>query len=1152
MALADRVQVSRRFQRSIRVDTDWRDPRALQGFVCPKSSADVLETMARHIQETGHGAFTWTGPYGSGKSSLVIALSALLSPERNIRREAEEIVGTATAREIWRAMSLNVEKKRNVKRKDTKSAGKGWTIVPVVGRRDALPAVLGEALVVNNLARRRSTRWTSEQVIDVLSRQSKQGGLLLVIDEMGKILESAGQDGTDIYPFQQLAEAANRSNGSLIVVGVLHQALDEYAQRLSRELRDEWAKVQGRFIDLSVSVSGDEQLELLARAIDGPKEELKSARTVAEIIRKNRATRSDSGAALKNCWPLHPVVSCLLGPISRRRFGQNQRSLFGFLSSAEPFGFQDFIQNAGNSDLYYPDRLWDYLRANLENAILASPDGHRWSTAVDAVERCERLQASPTHLRLLKTIALIDLFRERSGLFASPKLLEVAVSHHEKKLVADVLKDLLQWSLVLFRTHIGAYSIYAGSDFDIEAALVDAMQEQREVDFRTLRSLAGLQPILAKRHYHQTGSLRWFDLDIVPVESVSGAARCAPSIGAMGRFLLAIATRNERQEDARRLCIVAAQSAAETVVIGLSAHGWRVTELAREFLALSWIHDNRPELIGDPVARREVRARLVDLHARLESELQKMATNAAWIVRREEPTRHTLASLNGVASDIADRHFSESPHLANELLNRDRPSSNAVAAQKALLKRMAMNEGEPRLGITGFPSEGGLFDSILLASDLYREEQSWRFAAPSTNDPCRLGPAWTAAIELVRAHQTYVALSRLYELWQAPPFGIKAGLLPVLGLAFILSHRDRLALYRERVFRADFSDLDVDYLAMDPSSVQIRWIEPSSEGRELLDRLAELLAEVQSPSRPGPAPHVLYQRAEEPTSLPKSGAWTLSREPVSIARALVAIYDGLSPWSRRTVQLSHLATGVRDLLKNASDPNKLLLDDIGTFRASGSGHADGLADFRRGLDELRQAYSAMLKGLSDLLIAELEIRDSSDASIEHLRARAKNVLDIDPLSTVNAFAGRLTEFANTERDIEGIVSLAVSKPPRDWVDADISRASAHIVELCRSFRRLELYAGVKGRKAKRHAVAVYWGFDGTPSSATAEFEIGDADRKQVDKLVASFQHVLSKIHNASDTVVLAALARMCSQYLPEFTDDPTDKSTAALEATHGN
>ena len=216
------------------------------------------------------------------------------------------------------------------------------------------------------------------------------GGLILFIDEMGKFLEAAAQDGSDIFVLQELAEAASRSKGRLIVVGVLHQAFEEYAYRLSHEMRDEWAKIQGRFIDLVVDTAGEEQIELISRAIESnhkPKNPGKLSISLANMVRRDRpADAARLASMFESCWPLHPVVASLLGPISRRRFGQNQRSIFGFLNSSEPHGFQDFINQAGSGELYTPDRLWDYLRANLEPSILASPDGHRWALAAEALE----------------------------------------------------------------------------------------------------------------------------------------------------------------------------------------------------------------------------------------------------------------------------------------------------------------------------------------------------------------------------------------------------------------------------------------------------------------------------------------------------------------------------------------------------------------------------------------------------------------------------------------------------------------------------------------------------------------------------------------------------------------------------------------------
>ena len=129
-------------------------------------------------------------------------------------------------------------------------------------------------------------------------------------------------------------------------------------------------KVQGRFVDIPLATVADEQLALLHQAIDAPKPPkacLAPARDLATIIKNNRsATDKRLSHYLSGCWPLNPVTACLLGPYSRRRFGQNQRSIFSFLNSAEPQGFQQFISHASRKDTYLPAMFWDYLRDNLE------------------------------------------------------------------------------------------------------------------------------------------------------------------------------------------------------------------------------------------------------------------------------------------------------------------------------------------------------------------------------------------------------------------------------------------------------------------------------------------------------------------------------------------------------------------------------------------------------------------------------------------------------------------------------------------------------------------------------------------------------------------------------------------------------------------
>ena len=130
-------------------------------------------------------------------------------------------------------------------------------------------------------------------------------------------------------------------------------------------------------------------------------------------------------------------------------------------------------------------------------------------------------------------------------------------------------------------------------------------------------------------------------------------------------------------------------------------------------------------------------------------------------------------------------------------------------------------------------------------------------------DPCNLVPMWEAAINNIK--ETTIAVSDLYDLWRKPPFGVKDGLLPLLSVAFILSQRDKLAIYREGLFKPRFDDVDVDYLAKDARTIQIRWMDLSDIARRLLSEMAAIVRDLDEANR------------------------LTQLEPIDVARGLVAI-----------------------------------------------------------------------------------------------------------------------------------------------------------------------------------------------------------------------------------------------------------------------
>ena len=66
----------------------------------------------------------------------------------------------------------------------------------------------------------------------------------------------------------------------------------------------------------------------------------------------------------------------------------------------------------------------------------------------------------------------------------------------------------------LSKSFADSFSIYEGSDFDIDSAVEKAHQNIGEMNASVFRKQFEFHPIIAKRHYHETGAMRWFDTTV--------------------------------------------------------------------------------------------------------------------------------------------------------------------------------------------------------------------------------------------------------------------------------------------------------------------------------------------------------------------------------------------------------------------------------------------------------------------------------------------------------------------------------------------------------------------------------------------------------------------------------------------------------------
>jgi type II secretory pathway predicted ATPase ExeA len=1100
MPLNELVAVNRRFLRSVRIDQDGRS-EALDGFVFSSSVREILDNFSHQQSESGQGAFTWTGPYGSGKSSLALALSALLKGSEKERAEAAQKTDPEFAKKLWRSLPP----KRN-----------GWKCVSVVGRNVEPFQLIGEGIKDAKLAARQRKFDTPEKVIDYLQDLAFEdtetsGGLILFLDEMGKLLEHAASSSGDAYFFQLLGEAASRSEGRLIVVGILHQSFQEYASRLARDIKDEWGKIQGRFIDIPVNLSGDEQIELVSKAIiasEQPDSARRNAEAAAELLADVRRGASlVSKELLTSAWPLNPLVTLVLGPASRRSYGQNQRSIFSFLGSSELFGFQDYLQKA---DIDEPQEytladFWDYLNFNLQASIAVSVDCHHFANARDAIARWETRGGSELGMQSLKAIAILELTQKQTGVGATRDALSVA-TNQTKAAIEQLLSELEAESIIVFRKFRGTYSLFDGSDFDIEVALNEALRERSDFDLSSISNALSAPNIVAKRHYRKTGALRWCELKVMLESQVEAYIKAfVPTNSCFGAFIIALDDSTLSTQD--KLGELRAEA---DFAIARSEKSKNLVALAREHSALKDILTKNAEIHRDRIARRELSDRLEAIGDRIEHEIWQLIETAEWQTGTGETPESLGKNLTALASELADQRFPQSPKLRNELLNRTKPSASANSALKLLLHAAVLKEGTPDLGFEKFPAEKGLFVSLIEANGLYVEvDGSWRFTTPAKDDAANLAPIWKATrVFLKKQSSGNVQLTDLYDLWRAPPFGFKDGLMPFFAVLFMLAERRNLSHYREGIFLSTISDVDVDYVLRAPQMVQLRWIEMNRTTKRLLTELANAVGEI----------------VDKPIA---------SLSPLEVGRALIAAYETSAPWVQRTARLPEHAKKVRALFKRSNDPQKFAFDDIpGLYGKeieilTEEGIGEVAQNIKEGLVEIRAAYPAMLSRMREQILNELQVHGRSKKAYEELNERAKNIQDVAGDLRLKSFINQLTSFDDDLQSMESLAGLGINKPAKAWIDSDIDRAVVQLTLLAQQFNQHESVARVAGRKDKRAAMAMIVSIDGRPKPVVKEFDVLDSDNAQVSELSTKIEEVLEQAAAGTGrNILLAALAQV--------------------------
>ena len=1079
--LQEYVSPTRLIHRSASVEHDGAGVESLETYiVSPLAREAVFRVLGGLTESHGNRAWSIIGPYGSGKSSFANYVSAL--------------IGDGPRRDLARSMFYSAWPEHR-QQMDTLLAlfERPISVIPVSGGTIGLPATLINALTrhVNSTASRSYSKemtdaislceqqlqegaLRSNDLIDVLrlltteiARRDK-GGVLLIIDEAGKFFERAAQNpsGGELLLLQELAEACSRTQkgAKFGIMITLHQSVNAYAEGVPLTSQREWLKVSGRFEQVPFLESPRHLLRLTARAISTPLEasELEVMKAQSAVIDRAVQDGIFEGPLthdLMACRPLNPVVSRILGPLFRQRLGQNERSIFAFLGSGEPFGFRAFLAQTSHDTVrgYTLADLYDYVVANTAVRLTATVGDRTWSAAEQALRKYDSDGTVELHRALIKAVAILGVVGPEVGLRADTKTLAYGLERSTEA-VEMALEQLARQNAIIFKATRGAYAIWDGSDINVG----ELVRKQRELVRKQgslgsrLASLIQVPPIVATRHYLQSGTLRVLDLAIRDPHADS-YNELTTRLGADGTLVLILPDDTMPDDKiVKRLKRHAPPTcnAEKPLIFAVPAQHSALLSHALDYLAASEVRKTTLGLESDPIARRDLeelvtRAYLGLVEAiehRLVESTDDINAQTRFVVNDEEID--LPVSLAELASRTFDATYRQSPIVRNEMLNRNHLSTAAAAARRTLLGLMVENASVSRLGMEGFPPEYAMYASVL-QGHLHRKSSAglWAWSEPTASHDPALHEVWSCIRELLnRSAMSRCTLPEVYGQLGKPPFGIREGLAPVLLMAFVLSMPGRVMLYEDNSLLPNLTEDVLQRLLRRPESFELQLV---SESRQLQALIAT------------------YMRALGAQEAAASGL-------LSVVRRLLREVSDLSSYAQATQRISEPARRIRSAIKAARDPLALVTGKIpealglAAIAPSAVGNESGAVleeRLRDALKELGTADHELDAWIVSQLARVFGYQEGNLTWAGSLISRAQ-ALQLESIPMVaRPLVLALGALATpTEASLAlAAGSATVGKNPRSWTDGDCTAFALRVSELGRSIMAAEALALAQGR-----------------------------------------------------------------------------------------
>lgn len=1051
-------------------------------YIPTPNARRVLGTLLADYNSGIH-CFNLVGTYGTGKSSFLAAL------ERDLVHNSKIIFENKGQFNNYRKFQF----------------------LNIVGDYNSLSNQLSEKLESDKTS---SKELFTQLELTLKDHKKRDEFVLLVIDEFGKVLEHAANHNPEkeLYFLQQLAEFVNHpKRDNILLITTLHQNFGAYSKKLSEQQRNEWEKVKGRLKEIVFSEPVEQLLHLAAAQIEASNKTIVSKKNfdiLFDLAKNTKFIFSDLNIDVaERLYPLD-IFSAVVLTYSIQRYGQNERSLFSFLSSKDNNSLSRFEPQAYKT--YSLANVYDYIINNFYSYLSeVNADSANWRAIRVALERIEgvfELDKIETARNIVKTIGLCNLFGN-SATFDEKALIQYLQLALDIKQPETLIRELVAHKIIRFAKYKSQYIIFEGTDVNIEDELYKAAGiVPRPSDYiDDLNEYFELKVVQANSSYYKTGTPRFFEY------SISSEAQVFNPINDIDGYInLVFPNNNEEKEH----LLETSRNCNNAVIYVYFNNVTQIINHLYEIKKLEYIR--KQVLIEDKIADREIQNLIVYekdlLNKAINHSLMSFSTNVEWYYKGENRQISSQSDFNKLLSAVCDDVYYSTPIIQNELFNKQKVNS-AISLARVTLLNMLIDDScvmQDELGFEKdkFPPEKTIYYTLLKNTGIHCQKNGiYTLSEPQTNTIKNL---WDKSEDFLNSSiEKQRKLGDLIKDLKSAPFKLKQGFLDFWIPIYLIIKKQDYSLY-------DSEDRYIPYL-----------------NREVLDLLQKSPSEFKVKAFAiGGVKIEFFNQYRNFIHLNDRDLITQDSFLETIKPFLI-FYGNLNDFAKSTQNFDNPQTvKFRNVLAKAKDPEKTFFEDLpaafGFKNDSLAKNEEFLTQYqdliKDSIRELRSCYSNLIKRIEDNLIEVLGLKSNNFSEYKtEIENRFKGVKSNLLSSKQKSFLNRLL-MGQSDKTLwyESICYVVIDKPLVSIKDNEITfliETLKHLLITLTKFVDIS-------KAAKNNSNSEIYNFELVSTKGTIKpqsYILPESQKKKTDELESKINEILSGDYNLDICTLLRVL-----------------------------